>query len=430
MVMKRKRLKAWHVALGGALLFGIGGLAVSTYVNRRARQAVDAALVRIKALGFASEFSQVEASVPDELNAAVLYHQAFEQFDNLHIRRRSDFMSSSHEVDYALLKSHLSDCKPIVPLIIQGTQRPECKFQVFKGPTTPYVYDPLNELAVLQPVLTCSARVASHEADYVLAQDHLMKNVRMLCQLRQPSLNALLMRERITSSTLDEFDKELQEWGDRADFRALAGKTLDAMPPVPTVFSSCAFVTPATRQDFANLRTYNDRLSSPPLFSSPLGSYAVRFEAVRMAALAKVLNHFADALTTMKKDPQDWKLANRTLADMNLKMELDTSLTGRLANSFGQVLEGIGSTIGRIKARTCLSRTALELYAIKGKTGTFPEALPSPVVDPLSGKNLIYRREGPGFRLYSAGLNGIDDGGKQSYPKHSDDVEFAGYWRR
>jgi tetratricopeptide (TPR) repeat protein len=82
-------------------------------------------------------------------------------------------------------------------------------------------------------------------------------------------------------------------------------------------------------------------------------------------------------------------------------------------------------------------RGAIVLVAVRlyeAKNGSLPESLdelgelvPKEILtDPFSGKELIYRREGDDFYLYSAGYNGVDDKCKDSKPVYEKDVDLEG----
>lgn len=57
----------------------------------------------------------------------------------------------------------------------------------------------------------------------------------------------------------------------------------------------------------------------------------------------------------------------------------------------------------------------LELHRLQG--GSYPAELADVAAedlqDPFTGKQLLYRREGESYVLYSVGENGKDDGGKK-----------------
>jgi hypothetical protein len=58
-----------------------------------------------------------------------------------------------------------------------------------------------------------------------------------------------------------------------------------------------------------------------------------------------------------------------------------------------------------------LFAAALKLHIIKAETGTYPEKFEAPL-DPFgNGTNLVYRRAGDKYLLYSVGPDGVDDGG-------------------
>lgn len=80
-------------------------------------------------------------------------------------------------------------------------------------------------------------------------------------------------------------------------------------------------------------------------------------------------------------------------------------------------------------------RGTMVLVAIRlhqAKNGSLPESLDALgefvpkdlLIDPFSGKNLVYRREGDDFYLYSVGFNGVDDKCKDSKPVYEKDVDI------
>ncbi len=69
-----------------------------------------------------------------------------------------------------------------------------------------------------------------------------------------------------------------------------------------------------------------------------------------------------------------------------------------------------------VQARSRLMLTALLLAARKGETGRYPVSLAelrtSQTFDPFSGQPFVYSPTASGYKLYSVGPNGKDDGGK------------------
>lgn len=79
----------------------------------------------------------------------------------------------------------------------------------------------------------------------------------------------------------------------------------------------------------------------------------------------------------------------------------------------------LSKRMARIVVRGSLDRPiallVLRLAAHKSAHGAYPDRLADlggdPLLDPLSGRELLYRRQQQGFVLYSVGINGNDDGG-------------------
>jgi hypothetical protein len=90
-------------------------------------------------------------------------------------------------------------------------------------------------------------------------------------------------------------------------------------------------------------------------------------------------------------------------------------------------MRGVAECFDRGIAQKSCAKLAIALRLYRMKNGHYPEALSALApefidklpVDPFSGKGFIYRREGKGFIVYSAGQNGTDDGGVED-PKNRD----------
>jgi len=101
---------------------------------------------------------------------------------------------------------------------------------------------------------------------------------------------------------------------------------------------------------------------------------------------------------------------------VNEKLKRDGEGADGMLYVFSSILMPVFSDIDqndtRIKAREAVTLAAAALLAEKAKTGAYPNTLPSGFPDPYTGKPLLYRREGGGFVVYSAGPTGRFDGGK------------------
>ena len=86
----------------------------------------------------------------------------------------------------------------------------------------------------------------------------------------------------------------------------------------------------------------------------------------------------------------------------------------------------------RYRAMRRATHLIVHLFAHHGKHGKFPESLDgldAPDlkelrVDPFSGKDFVYKRQGDSFVLYSVASNLKDDGGKHGTKWEEDDFVF------
>ncbi len=82
------------------------------------------------------------------------------------------------------------------------------------------------------------------------------------------------------------------------------------------------------------------------------------------------------------------------------------------------------STLDKAKARKLLLLAALDVIEYRRSKGTWPKSLADTggsYLDPFDVKPLRYKTEGQGFRVWSVGINGKDDGGKTREETRTDD---------
>ena len=87
-----------------------------------------------------------------------------------------------------------------------------------------------------------------------------------------------------------------------------------------------------------------------------------------------------------------------------------------MVHLFADVLTPVFSNVDqndtRTQAREAVTLAAAALLGEKARAGAYPAALPQGFPDPFTGKPLLYKREGGGFVVYSAGPTGHFDGGR------------------
>lgn len=101
---------------------------------------------------------------------------------------------------------------------------------------------------------------------------------------------------------------------------------------------------------------------------------------------------------------------------VNEKLKRDGEGADGMLYVFSSILMPVFSDIDqndtRTRAREAVTLAAAALLTGKAETGAYPATLPSGFPDPCTDKPLLYRREGGGFVVYSAGPTGRFDGGR------------------
>jgi hypothetical protein len=87
---------------------------------------------------------------------------------------------------------------------------------------------------------------------------------------------------------------------------------------------------------------------------------------------------------------------------------------------------------GRANCRTMMAALALERYRVEhgvwptSLEALTPKYLPAPLVDPFTGKPLLFKTFSDGVMVYSVGYNGVDDGGR-IFPVDKQNTGDIGY---
>jgi len=132
-------------------------------------------------------------------------------------------------------------------------------------------------------------------------------------------------------------------------------------------------------------------------------SPVVRDLPLTLPANGVPVSHVADVEAFLRmRDGETRQAFSQRLAYWWVLGDPGTRRTGLLINELSRMARGI-------------ALVAVSLGEYRLDHGKYPESLESmgkPVLrDSISGKNILYRKEGPGFVLWSVGANGVDDGG-------------------
>lgn len=157
------------------------------------------------------------------------------------------------------------------------------------------------------------------------------------------------------------------------------------------------------------INIHSDGTSTEENKSIPLVREGLPKSAAAQSMLAKVLGHYQKLVEIVVNEPDPVE-AGRQMDDY--ARQLDRTL----ANLFSEILMPVFSqaSVARAKPQTL---HAMAEWAIDIETkyrGKYPSSLPNRVDPGLNGQ-LIYRKIGDQFLLYSTATNRVDDGGPGNY---------------
>ncbi len=422
--MSKRNLKPWKVGLGIVVVLSIGGFAMVLLTTRRAKDDVARATARLHALGVPTTPQELARSVPHDQNAAPFYDKAAALQKSMGIKY-SELPTASP--DRKKLSAYVQAMTPVTKIVLEASERPDCEFaHSWKFGSVFETFPEHARLKEFVKLCSCQSQLAALKGDWKAALEWNAVGFRIARHCDERDQIGLLVRLACEAIALTSLDRQIVQFGDSAEFRQAAGRQLDRLGPLPTVYRGL-FVDAAC--ETVNYAAVTEGSLKDAVTASPeIREVAVlgHIESVRLAALAKSLGFLADAIETMHDHPDDWRLAHQALADIESKRSLDHSLSGKIVELFASPPPAIAFAIGRLETLITLDRAALKLYEVKAQTGSFPRALPANLpVDPFSGKPFIYRLARNRFILYSVGPNGKDEGGKiVGESRTSDDIEM------
>jgi hypothetical protein len=371
--------------------------------------------------------------VPPERNAAVLYVQAFAVLDLLpeHSKNRAaDLVSTKKplttpELDEA--RGLLAQSADALRLIREGTTRPECRFPVN------YDYKPARTIVLrhmgkdAKPVrlLALSSEVNLAEGKPDAAAEDCLAMLRLARSVHN---------DPIVFSIFEEIWRE-------ADARLRLEAVLERSEPSAETLAKFLplFADPIGRErlvrgmraqrclgigEFEWIMEHPAQVVSTGMFDTPEPCWAGRISPGAFLWLVRpvIVNDMSTYIDLMNREVALAGMPAREARDQRQaiddQIEGLSPVTHRISRQF--LWKGGSSQFldCNLAASNC-ARAAVALRLYRLKHGAYPdtlnalapELLPDVPKDPFTGANLIYRREGQGFVVYSVGLNGKDDGG-------------------
>lgn len=151
-------------------------------------------------------------------------------------------------------------------------------------------------------------------------------------------------------------------------------------------------------------------MDNPP---NPWLYKALRSGFVQRGVQIRILERYRALMLGLPKDPNDLGAVRKAVVAFNRSFDEDLSIMGQITNMTmaDRIMVDLFVYEQEVRRRAAKIQVALEE---RYEPGHWPSTLPKSIQqeDPWSGKLLKYRRDLDGYRIYSVGENGIDDGGE------------------
>jgi len=347
----------------------------------------------------------VSAYPPDPDNAALLYYQAFllyQQPDDNTADALKELSQGNIEPNEKI-SEYIESCHAAIELALVASEMPSCNWGVrysqgFEA-NLPY----LAQARFLGRLVIADARILARQGDYKQALSRCLAAKRIGQHLGDNMLISVLVAISIDNGANDCIrnilgtmpgDIEILQWF----------KTQLAAVPTRALSINNAL---ELERDVA-LRTM--RLENIDMLVAALTGAGIEvsdemLDAVNETSLEKCREHYSNHMSAMqnilsapmtyaKKYRELKKLDDRAQSDM--AENTDAALTAFLAPAVAKTY----SLSVKATAQNNATRTAVDIYIIKAKTGELPDILPldSPK-DPFSGQDFEYEKTKDGFVL-------------------------------
>jgi len=136
-----------------------------------------------------------------------------------------------------------------------------------------------------------------------------------------------------------------------------------------------------------------------------------RFATVRRAFESRSIHELATLYEELPSDPARAKQASDALSRMDERLSVTNELSLRGASSLLPLFAGLGRALLRWQAEHEIGKAAIKLLSQHRAGAPFPMKLGFDMLDPFTGKPIVYRPTATGFVIYSVGLDFKDNHG-------------------
>jgi hypothetical protein len=466
---RRRLRRRWKVLIALVVVFVVLPVGAWLVLDALGAAAVRREVEKIRAAGEATTWAELAPPpVPDDQNAAVVYMDAFLTLEldkrdtsSAYVKavetegpwdaeRRKALVDAlaGHGVKidsdaltetavWAEVGRYLRQEEETLALLRQAAAMEKCRFEVEWSQGMMALLPHLGPLRKSAELLDLSARWNHRNGDLPGAYADLVAVFRLHRAVREPCLVSCLVEIR----TLGMACRRLQSFLNDGAAQPEAWRQLQTELEKIDLQKDFVLAIEGERMNghssFALLRSDPGQFSilqgGPPRGMLNRGTTFLWGPVLRFDE-AQYLQHMSGMIAAARQPPL---AAVRDSEQLEARIEsaprwavMTRILTPALARSY--------SRCALAQTELAVARVALALRLFQHKTGAYPadlsalvpEFLPTMPIDPLSGKPLVYRREGSGFVLCSVGVDGVDDGGRMAAePKKELDEGVDVVWK-
>lgn len=442
MAKGKRRIRGWHFFVGLIFLCGLSGGIYEWAAARSATRAIKDEVAKLQALGIPTSPEEMPKPGPDDQNAALIYNKAIKLKHALAAKRPYPSFASGPDPEYpANLTAYLKATKPFMELVRRASALPDCNFKHdwAEGPRLE-----LPEYAQFREFTKIAMEIAAIEAErgrFAESFSWLHVGQAISVHARESIVIGYAVSVNSEQLTLRELQKEVSTYYANSEFVRLAREFCDGFGPLPSLreamggeilFARLTLADIAEgKMDVINLTRISH--GRPDWQSAEFWQLsALRMPSVRLQVEHAHLSRYRQFIENLPRDPSELHATLKAAKDLDALLLADTGIRGDLDSWLMSSLSHLAERAASLEASRRLTRQALEIYAQKSTTGSFPKALDPTkpwAIDPFNQKPFVYKIMSDGFGLYSVGPNLKDDQGSPFYSSTTrgttgDDIAF------
>jgi len=306
--------------------------------------------------------------------------------------------------------------QPYVRRALEFTKKPECAFGYDFNQGFNVLFPELADTRSIGKLLIGDAIRLAKLGRVEEAFDRLDASARLgtLLGKSEPTLIASLVQMSQNAMTLTALQRVITIVGPTPQALKRAEGTVSALGPLPSIKRSlqgewalALYVERIPPEELRQALAMGEVEESPVASDFALGA-SLQVPSMRRRMVAHYLRSFLDYYASMPTDPEDLAGAEVASTAMDARMAADTGWEAKLTQTLTPVFSHVHVAVGRDLAQRRAVRNLI--VALRTDARALPN-LGADSEDPFSGAELVFRRKGREFTVYSVGSNKVDDGG-------------------